>query len=67
MSIKTAKIDGVIATRIEFCDLHGCQNMIYEQELKEINVPMLSLDRDYFIGDIGRFKTRAEAFIEQIE
>jgi len=65
--IKAAKIDGVIATRIEFCDLHGCQNMIYEQELEKLNIPILSLDRDYFIGDTGRFKTRAEAFIEQIE
>ena len=65
--IKAAKIDGVIATRIEFCDLHGCQNMLYEHELEKINVPILSLDRDYFLGDVGRFKTRCEAFIEQIE
>ncbi|MHA1149753.1 MAG: 2-hydroxyacyl-CoA dehydratase subunit D [Promethearchaeota archaeon] len=65
--IKAAKVDGVIATRLEFCDLHGCQNMIFEHELEKINIPILSLDRDYFLGDIGRFKTRAEAFVEQIE
>lgn len=65
--IEAAKIDGVIATRLEFCDLHGCQNMLFEHELEKVNVPILSLDRDYFIGDIGRFKTRAEAFVEQIE
>jgi len=65
--IKAAKIDGVIGTRIEFCDLNGCECMMYEHELEKINVPMLSLDRDYFLGDKGRFKTRCEAFIEQIE
>lgn len=65
--IKEAKIDGVIGTRIEFCDLSGCENMLYEHELEELNIPMLSLDRDYFLGDKGRFKTRCEAFIEQIE
>jgi len=65
--LKEAKIDGVIGTRIEFCDLNGCENMLYEHELEDINIPMLSLDRDYFLGDIGRFKTRCEAFIEQIE
>ena len=65
--IKEAKVDGVIATRIEFCDLHGCDNMIFEHELEEANIPILSLDRDYFLGDTGRFKTRCEAFIEQIE
>ncbi len=65
--IKEDKVDGVIGTRIEFCDLNGCENMLFEHELEELNIPMLSLDRDYFLGDIGRFKTRCEAFIEQIE
>ena len=65
--VKESKIDGVIGTRIEFCDLNGCECMMYEHELEKINVPMLSLDRDYFLGDKGRFKTRCEAFIEQIE
>jgi len=65
--IQAANVDGIIATHIEFCDLHGCQNMIFENELEKINMPILSLDRDYFLGDVGRFKTRAEAFIEQIE
>ncbi|MHA1291750.1 MAG: 2-hydroxyacyl-CoA dehydratase subunit D [Promethearchaeota archaeon] len=65
--IKSANIDGVIGTRIEFCDLNGCECMMYEHELEDLNIPMLSLDRDYFLGDKGRFKTRCEAFIEQIE
>lgn len=65
--IQAANIDGVIAAYIEFCDLHGCQNMILEHELEKIDIPILSLDRDYFLGDVGRFKTRAEAFVEQIE
>lgn len=65
--LKVAKIDGVIGTRIEFCDLNGCECMMYEHDLEDLNVPMLSLDRDYFLGDKGRFKTRCEAFIEQIE
>ncbi len=65
--LKSGKIDGIIGTRIEFCDLNGCELMMYEHELEKLNIPMLSLDRDYFIGDKGRFKTRCEAFIEQIE
>lgn len=65
--IKEAKVDGVIGTRIEFCDLNGCECMMNEHELEKLNIPMLSLDRDYFLGDTGRFKTRIEAFIEQIE
>jgi benzoyl-CoA reductase/2-hydroxyglutaryl-CoA dehydratase subunit BcrC/BadD/HgdB len=64
--IKEAKIDGVIGIRIEFCDLNGCENMILEHKLKDLGVPFLSVDRDYFMGDINRFQNRIEAFIEQI-
>ncbi len=46
--LKSGKIDGIIGTRIEFCDLNGCELMMYEHELEKLNIPMLSLDRDYF-------------------
>jgi benzoyl-CoA reductase subunit C len=65
--IEKDKVDGVIGTRIEFCDLNGVENALYEHELENLNIPMLTLDRDYFLGDIGRYKTRIEAFVEQIE
>jgi benzoyl-CoA reductase/2-hydroxyglutaryl-CoA dehydratase subunit BcrC/BadD/HgdB len=65
--IKRAKIDGVILQRIEFCDLHGCENSLYEHTLQEqLNIPVISLDREYFLGDTGRLRTRVEAFLEKI-
>ncbi|MHA1264397.1 MAG: 2-hydroxyacyl-CoA dehydratase subunit D [Candidatus Helarchaeota archaeon] len=64
--IKRAKIDGVILQRIEFCDLHGADNMLYSHELEDLNIPVLNIDREYLMSDVARFKTRVEAFIEQI-
>lgn len=64
--IKSARVDGIIGMHIEFCDLHGCENMLYEHELKDLDIPMLNIDRDYFLRDPIRFRTRCEAFIEQI-
>jgi benzoyl-CoA reductase subunit C len=64
--IKNAHIDGVIFERIEFCDLHGCSNMLLQHALEDSAIPTLSLDREYFLGDTGRFKTRVEAFLEKI-
>ncbi|MHA1270871.1 MAG: 2-hydroxyacyl-CoA dehydratase subunit D [Candidatus Helarchaeota archaeon] len=64
--IKEAKIDGVILERMEFCDLWGVDNMLLLHELEDDGIPVLSLDREYLMSDIARFKTRAEAFIEQI-
>ncbi len=65
--IKEAKIEGVIGIKIDFCDLNGCENMVLEHELKDLEIPFLSIDREYFMGDPGRFQTRIEAFIESIE
>ncbi|MBN2157665.1 MAG: 2-hydroxyacyl-CoA dehydratase [Candidatus Lokiarchaeota archaeon] len=66
--IKEAKIDGIILQRLEFCDLHGCENMLIQQEMEEINgTPILSIDREYLLGDTGRLRTRVEAFLERLE
>ncbi|MBD3349884.1 MAG: hypothetical protein GF364_00180 [Candidatus Lokiarchaeota archaeon] len=66
--VRKHKVDGVVLQRIEFCDLHGIENSFLQHELKEqLDVPVLNIDREYFLGDIGRLRTRVEAFIEKIE
>jgi benzoyl-CoA reductase/2-hydroxyglutaryl-CoA dehydratase subunit BcrC/BadD/HgdB len=65
--VKRAKVDGVVIQRLEFCDLHGSDNMLFSHELEELGIPILNIDREYLMSDIGRFKTRIEAFIEQIK
>lgn len=65
--IQEYDIDGVILQRIEFCDLHGVENGILQHELQEqLKIPILNIDREYFLGDTGRLKTRTEAFLEKI-
>ena len=65
--VEKTKAQGVVVQRIEFCDLHGVDNMLYQHKLEEIGIPVLNLDREYLLGDTARFKTRVEAFLEQIE
>ncbi len=64
--IKQAKVDGIILQRINNCDLHGCDNMLYVHELKELDLPILNIDREFFQADTTRLQTRIEAFIEMI-
>jgi benzoyl-CoA reductase/2-hydroxyglutaryl-CoA dehydratase subunit BcrC/BadD/HgdB len=64
--IERGKIDGVILQRINNCDLHGCDNMLFEHELKDLDIPVYNFDRENFQADTTRFKTRLEAFIEMI-
>ncbi|MHA1148007.1 MAG: 2-hydroxyacyl-CoA dehydratase subunit D [Promethearchaeota archaeon] len=64
--IRDYKVDGVILERINNCDLHGCENMMLEHELKELEIPVYSLDRENFQKDYNRIQTRIEAFLEML-
>ena len=64
--IKRAKVDGVILQRINNCDLHGCDNMLYVHELKDLEIPVLNLDREFYQADTTRLQTRIQAFLEMI-
>lgn len=64
--INRAKIEGVILQRINNCDLHGCDNMLFYHELKDLDIPVLNIDREFYQSDTTRLQTRIEAFIEMI-
>jgi bzd-type benzoyl-CoA reductase N subunit len=63
---KGADVDGVILQKIVFCDSHGCDNVMLSEDLEAMGMPVLTLEREYMLSDIGRFKTRIEAFMERI-
>jgi benzoyl-CoA reductase/2-hydroxyglutaryl-CoA dehydratase subunit BcrC/BadD/HgdB len=65
--INEGKIDGVIVQRINNCDLHGCENMMLEHELKDLQIPVFNIDRENFQKDYTRIRTRIEAFLEMIK
>jgi benzoyl-CoA reductase/2-hydroxyglutaryl-CoA dehydratase subunit BcrC/BadD/HgdB len=64
--ITKAKIEGVLLQRINNCDLHGCDNMLFTHELKELEIPVLNIDREFYQSDTTRLQTRIEAFLEMI-
>ena len=64
--IKRANIEGVILQRINNCDLHGCDNMLFSHELKDLEIPVLNMDREFYQADTTRIQTRIEAFFEMI-
>ncbi len=59
-------VDGVIFQRMRYCDLWGGQVLTLRQELKEADIPLLELEREYILGSTGQLKTRAQAFLERI-
>jgi benzoyl-CoA reductase/2-hydroxyglutaryl-CoA dehydratase subunit BcrC/BadD/HgdB len=65
--VKDFKVDGVVFQRIRYCDLWGGQLLYTKKDLKEAEIPLLSLEREYMMRDVGQLRTRVQAFLEKIE
>jgi bzd-type benzoyl-CoA reductase N subunit len=65
--VERFKVDGVIFQRIRYCDLWGSETLYLERRLKELDIPLLQLDREYMLSGVGQLKTRVQAFLERIE
>lgn len=62
--IKEYSVDGVIFQKIIMCDLHAGDNYLFLQELDDLGVPALELEREYMLTGVGQLKTRVQAFME---
>jgi benzoyl-CoA reductase subunit C len=61
-----ASVDGVLLQKIVFCDNHAVDSVMLAEELEAEGIPVLLLEREYALSDIGRLKTRIQAFLERI-
>ena len=61
------QVDGVVEVILQACHTYSVEtHMIKRVVTKEKDVPYMSLETDYSIGDTGQIKTRIEAFIEML-
>lgn len=61
------KVDGVIYEKMQNCECWGGENIYLEQELKDIGIPELNVEREQKLANMAQLEIRAEAFIEMIE
>lgn len=65
--VKQSGARGVILQNIRFCDMHGCENSLFEKDLTAMGIPCLKLEREYGpLVETERVKMRAQAFVERI-
>jgi benzoyl-CoA reductase/2-hydroxyglutaryl-CoA dehydratase subunit BcrC/BadD/HgdB len=66
--VKRAKVDGVITLINKFCVLYGTDSVVLAKHLGEsTGIPSLNLEKGYgAASDLGRIKTRIQAFLERI-
>ncbi len=64
---RRTKVDGAVYLYNKFCDLHGVESVLVKRDLEEAGIPVLVLEKEYSAkADIGRVKTRVQAFMEMI-
>jgi benzoyl-CoA reductase/2-hydroxyglutaryl-CoA dehydratase subunit BcrC/BadD/HgdB len=64
--IKDFNISGVIWYQLLCCEVYDAESYYFSKMLEKHNLPMLILESDYSMSDLGRLKIRIEAFIEQL-
>jgi benzoyl-CoA reductase subunit C len=63
-----SKVDGVVILYNKFCDLHGVDAVLLRRDLEKEGLPVLILEKEYAaMADMGRVRTRIQAFMERIK
>jgi benzoyl-CoA reductase/2-hydroxyglutaryl-CoA dehydratase subunit BcrC/BadD/HgdB len=65
--VDTFKVDGVVCETMKYCDLWASQWFYLGQRFRELDVPYLSLEREYAAGNVAQLETRVQAFLETLE
>ncbi|HEY5531817.1 MAG TPA: 2-hydroxyacyl-CoA dehydratase family protein [Candidatus Anoxymicrobiaceae bacterium] len=66
-AVESYDIDGVMVMHNKFCDVHGVDNVQLRMDLEKRDIPVLQLEKEYGSrADIGRIRTRVQAFLERI-
>lgn len=59
-------VDGIIMETMKFCDLWGYEAVYALRAFKELDVPIVRIEREYNLSGEGQLRTRVQAFIESI-
>lgn len=64
---KEFNVEGVILQSIKFCDPHSASYPMLRDGFKELDLPMIYVEREYTLSGVGQLKTRVQAFLELLE
>ena len=59
-------VDGVIMYIIRFCDIHEFDAPDVREYFEGLGMPVLHIEDDYRVSNVGQLRTRIEAFLEII-
>ncbi|MBC7265564.1 MAG: 2-hydroxyacyl-CoA dehydratase [Coriobacteriia bacterium] len=60
------KADGIVHYSLQFCGPYQIEATNVERAAQDAGIPLLKIDTDYSMEDIGQLSTRVEAFLEML-
>lgn len=63
---KHLKADGVIHYSLSFCTPYMVESYRVEKALEREGIPLLKIETDYSMEDVGQLQTRVQAFLEML-
>jgi len=64
---KEHNADGILHYALQFCQPYQIEAYTVEQAAQAAGLPVLRVDTDYSMEDIGQLQTRIEAFLEMLQ
>jgi benzoyl-CoA reductase/2-hydroxyglutaryl-CoA dehydratase subunit BcrC/BadD/HgdB len=64
---KEYKADGILHYALQFCAPYQIEATSVERAAQDAGLPVLRVDTDYSMEDIGQLSTRVEAFLEMLK
>jgi benzoyl-CoA reductase/2-hydroxyglutaryl-CoA dehydratase subunit BcrC/BadD/HgdB len=64
---KEYKADGVLHYALQFCTTYQIEATSVERAAEAVGLPVLRVDTDYSMEDVGQLSTRVEAFLEMLK
>ena len=61
------KADGILHYALQFCAPYQIEATTVERSARESDIPLLRVDTDYSMEDVGQLGTRVEAFLEMLK
>ena len=61
------KADGILHYALQFCAPYQIEATTVERAARDAGLPLLRVDTDYSMEDVGQLATRIEAFLEMLE
>jgi benzoyl-CoA reductase/2-hydroxyglutaryl-CoA dehydratase subunit BcrC/BadD/HgdB len=66
-AVEEYRVDGVIIETIKFCDTWSLEATEVVKRLRDRDIPVLRLEREYRLSGEGQIRTRVQAFLESMD